>query len=66
MKINGDMLILAREFREVTQQELAEQTRVTQSTIAKIESGILGEVSDDLGDRISGSLNFPAGFFAQD
>jgi Zn-dependent peptidase ImmA (M78 family)/transcriptional regulator with XRE-family HTH domain len=66
MKINGDMLILAREFREVTQQELAEKTRVAQSTIAKIEGGILGEVSDDLGKRIAEALKFPAEFFTQE
>ncbi len=66
MKINGDMLILAREFREITQKDLAEKTRVSQSKIAKIEGGISGDVSDDLGNRISGSLKFPMEFFTQE
>lgn len=60
------MLILAREFREVTQKELAEETRVAQSTIAKIEGGISGDISDDLGGRIAESLKFPIEFFTQE
>jgi len=60
------MLILAREFREITQKELAEKTNVAQSTIAKIEGGIKNDVSDDLGKLLATVLRFPLEFLVQD
>lgn len=66
MKINGEMLTLAREYREVTQKELAEQIRVAQSSIAKIEGGITTDVSSDLIVKIASALRFPIEFFGQE
>ena len=37
-KINSEMLSLAREYRCLTQGELAKQASITQSLIAKIEN----------------------------
>jgi len=65
MKINGEMVTLAREFRELTQQALATKLNVGQSTVAKIEAGQKSDVEDDLLRRISESLEFPQTFFGQ-
>lgn len=65
MKINGEMVTLAREFRELTQQALAAQVGVGQSTVAKVEAGIKVEVDDDVAERIAGALSFPVSFFQQ-
>ncbi|MDB5875658.1 MAG: hypothetical protein JWQ07_5100 [Ramlibacter sp.] len=66
IKVNGDMLILAREFREVTQKELADRTQVAQSTIAKIEGGIKRDVSEELADRLARELRFSVDFLCQE
>ena len=66
MKINGDMLILARDFREITQKELAKKANVTQSTIAKIEGGLRTEISDELADDLSDALGFSKEFLSQE
>jgi Zn-dependent peptidase ImmA (M78 family)/DNA-binding XRE family transcriptional regulator len=65
MKINGEMVTLAREFRELTQQALAAKVGVGQSTIAKIESGQKVEVDDAVAARFTAILGFPIGFFTQ-
>ncbi len=66
MKINGDMLILAREFRDITQKEVAEKAKIAQSTVAKIEGGLRPEVSDELALEFSKILRFPIEFLAQE
>lgn len=66
MKISGDMLVLAREFRDMTQKEVADAAMVAQSTVAKIEAGLKSEISDDLGERFSATLRFPIEFLSQD
>lgn len=65
MKIKGDMVTLAREFRELTQQALAAQIGVGQSTIAKIEAGINSELDDMAAARMAEHLSFPIDFFQQ-
>lgn len=65
MKINGQMLTLAREFRGLTQQALATQAGTGQSTVAKIEAGLKSDVDEDLLARFSGVLGFPEDFFQQ-
>lgn len=65
MKINGQMLTLAREFRELTQQALAAKAGTGQSTVAKIEAGLKSDVDEDLLARFSEALSFPAAFFQQ-
>jgi Zn-dependent peptidase ImmA (M78 family)/DNA-binding XRE family transcriptional regulator len=64
-KINGDMLVLAREYRGITQEELAITANVAQSTIAKIENGIKNEIDDTKAALISNELGFPIDFFYQ-
>lgn len=59
------MLVLAREYRGVTQEELANKANVAQSTIAKIENGIKNDIDEDKVDLISRELNFPNDFFYQ-
>lgn len=66
MKINGDMVSLAREYLDLTQEQLAERAKTSQSTIAKIESGVRTDVPDDLLAALSSSLGFPESFFLQD
>src|ERR1700730_4716883 len=58
------MLVLARESRGLTQQELADLISVTQGYVAKIEGGSLN-VSDDHLEKISAKLKYPAEFFFQ-
>jgi len=65
MKVNGEMVTLAREFRELTQQALAGQIGVGQSTVAKMEAGLKTEIDDDIGAKLAACLNFPLDFFEQ-
>jgi Zn-dependent peptidase ImmA (M78 family)/DNA-binding XRE family transcriptional regulator len=65
-KINSDMLQLARDYRKLSQTELAKRVRVTQAAISKIESGITQEISDELLMDICSTLDFPREFFLQD
>lgn len=65
MKINGEMVTLAREFRELTQQALAGKLGVGQSTIAKIEAGQKSDIEPGLLMKFSEALEFPMEFFTQ-
>ena len=47
MKVNGDMLTLAREFRGLTQASLAQRVSLAQSTIAKIAGRLDTEFPDE-------------------
>jgi Zn-dependent peptidase ImmA (M78 family)/transcriptional regulator with XRE-family HTH domain len=62
--INPEMVILARESRELNQTELASAIGVQQGTISKIEAGVL-PVSDDVLQRFCDALNYPSDFFIQ-
>lgn len=66
MKINGEMVALAREYRGMTQQELADRLEAARSTIAKLESGLRSELDDEVAQRLPGALGFPEEFFSQD
>jgi len=61
-QVNPDMVILAREFRGLTQKELALKAVVTQPQIARVEAGIEQSASDEVLDRIAKALNFPMSF----
>jgi Zn-dependent peptidase ImmA (M78 family)/DNA-binding XRE family transcriptional regulator len=61
VKFNSEMLILAREARGLSQEELAAQLGIKQGTLSKIENGYL-DVSEYL-DKICDTLNFPQLFF---
>lgn len=63
--INGEMLTLARDYRAMTQDDLAKKSGVTQSVVAKIESGMKSDVDERIIDLFSEALNFPPSFFSQ-
>jgi Zn-dependent peptidase ImmA (M78 family)/transcriptional regulator with XRE-family HTH domain len=65
MKINGDMLILARESRGLTQQELAQKSGISQSAIAKAEGGVRTDWDDENVKSVATALRFPVEFFTQ-
>ncbi|MCC8991157.1 MAG: ImmA/IrrE family metallo-endopeptidase [Streptococcus sp.] len=64
-RINGEMLTLAREYRVMTQADLAEKTGFTQSLIAKIENGMKSDLDDPAIDTLCSTLGFPPAFFNQ-
>lgn len=63
--INPDMVILAREYRALTQKELAEAALIKQPQIAMIEGGVENAASTETMEAISKALEFPIEFFYQ-
>ncbi len=63
-EINRQMLVLARESRSMTQQELAQAISVKQGYISKIEGGLLNVSNENL-SKIAGVLEYPEEFFFQ-
>jgi Zn-dependent peptidase ImmA (M78 family)/transcriptional regulator with XRE-family HTH domain len=61
-KPNPEMITLAREFRGLTQEELAKGIGASQARIARIEGGLL-EPSDAAMELLSEFLKFPEEFF---
>lgn len=61
---NTDMLRLARDAREATQEDLARMAGVTQALMSKIENGLV-QPSKEIVTSISEGLRFPAEFFYQ-
>lgn len=66
MLIKGDMLTLARDYRAMSQEELANAIGFKQAQIAKIEAGLKKEVDEEVLGRISDTLGFPQHFFERD
>ena len=66
VKINSNMLQIAREYRRISQTELSERVGVSQAAISKIEAGITQEISEGMLEYISIELDFPQKFFLQD
>lgn len=65
MKANSAMLVLAREYRGRTQEELARSIGVGQARIAKWEGGAQPDIPDPLFALLCDSLGFPPAFFEQ-
>lgn len=63
-QFNPDMLRLARDSREATQEDLAGLSHVTQALISKIEHGLV-QPSDEVVEKIASALRFPVAFFYQ-
>lgn len=63
-RYNPSMLALAREWRQVTQSELASRLSITQGKLSKMESGVL-PISDEMASRVSAELACPISFFEQ-
>src|SRR5437870_1768128 len=62
--INHNMIMLARESREMSQADLAKKLNITQGALSRMESGDL-RVSPELLEKLSGVLNYPKKFFYQ-
>ncbi|MGF6641597.1 ImmA/IrrE family metallo-endopeptidase [Paraburkholderia sp. MM6662-R1] len=65
MILNPHMVTLARELRELTQEQLAELTNVGQAKIAKIEGGLQPDAPDELAGKLAESLKVPVAFLTQ-
>src|SRR5689334_5103090 len=63
-KFNPEMLVLAREARQITQSETARMLGISQGLLSRIEAGIT-DVSDELLKRIVDKLDYPPEFFYQ-
>ena|ERR1022692_444148 len=61
---NPEMLILAREARELTQTQLARELSIQQAMVSKIEAG-LKQPADFSVDKMAEVLGFPVDFFSQ-
>src|SRR5437016_3096517 len=63
---NHMLLLLARQYRERSQSEVARAAGLTQGHYSRIENGLLPEgPSDDSVARIAKALSFPPAFFYQ-
>ncbi|PKR58871.1 helix-turn-helix domain-containing protein [Thalassospira lohafexi] len=62
-QINGGMLLLARKRRRKTQTELANESRVPQAAISRIENGTRDALSMEEIQSIARVLGFPSAFF---
>jgi Zn-dependent peptidase ImmA (M78 family)/transcriptional regulator with XRE-family HTH domain len=62
--INPNMVTLAREFRGLTQKELATELDVSPPIISRIEAGLL-PVSEEMVDKMSQVLKLPKRFFSE-
>lgn len=65
MAFNSEMLVLAREYRDLTQDELARKSGVNRIKIAKIESGLSAPTEQEAAN-FSASLGMPPEFFEND
>lgn len=61
---NKNMLLIARQVRELSQENLSKRSGVTQGHLSKIEHG-LTEPSGDVLTSIANTLGFPVSFFYQ-
>lgn len=62
MKPNPEMVNLAREFRGLTQTQLAESSGLTQARIARAEAGVGVELSEEEIGKLADALGFPKEF----
>jgi len=63
--VNNKMLVLAREYRGISQHDLAKKLSVTQGTLSKYELGILLP-SEGFLMSLGKQLNVPLGFFKRE
>ncbi len=65
MKFNPEMVMLAREYRGLTQEELSKKAKFSQPKVARIENGIGSDLEPDEAVRLAEALQFPIEFFMQ-
>lgn len=63
-KFNRDMLLLARDVKELTQEDLAQASGISQALISKAEHGLL-EPSAEALEKIASAVDLPLSFFFQ-
>ena len=63
-KVNPQMIILAREYRGITQEELANKIGVSQGFLSKIEKSIL-QVRKEILSQLTTVLDLPVEFFTR-
>jgi Zn-dependent peptidase ImmA (M78 family)/transcriptional regulator with XRE-family HTH domain len=63
MKPNPEMVILAREYRGLTQAELARESGMKQPRVARIEAGSGADLDSSEMEELSRVLGFPKDFF---
>jgi Zn-dependent peptidase ImmA (M78 family)/DNA-binding XRE family transcriptional regulator len=66
IRVNPEMIILARESRGLTQKQLAEALKVEQYEISRMESGHFGTILDSKLEILSKLLSYPKNFFQED
>jgi Zn-dependent peptidase ImmA (M78 family)/transcriptional regulator with XRE-family HTH domain len=64
-KFNPDMLVLARELRCLTQQEVAKAADLSQGYVSQVEARTK-EASDEVATRLASALRLPLSFLYQD
>lgn len=65
-EFNASLLLLARQYRRISQGQVAKEAGLNQGHYSRIENGILPEgPSSESIERIAGALNFPVSFFYQ-
>lgn len=64
MRVNPEMVTLARESQGLTQPELANKLSISQALLSRIEAG-LRSVDEDLLNKLANELSFQPNFFQQ-
>ena len=64
LKVNPQMVTLARESRGLSQVELAERSGLSQATISKVEGGII-DASEDVAIKLASAVDYPHSFLTQ-
>jgi len=65
-RINGEMVRLARDVRDLTQEQLADLAGVAQTTISKVEVGGFAIANETTAQKIADATKFPIDFFFQE
>lgn len=63
--VNSEMLILARQLRKMTQDEVCKKTQISQGLLSKAENGLKNLPYECL-DKLSKQYDFPIDFFYRD
>lgn len=66
VRVNGEMLLLARQRERLTQSALAELAQVSPATVTRVESGLLRDVPVDTAQRLADATNVTVKFFDRD
>ncbi len=64
IQVNHNMIVLARQLRKLTQNELLNELGITQGKFSKIEQG-LQSIDEKIFKRLISKLKFPESFFIQ-